>query len=327
MHEHSAHFMRTRWDLDEVATNSKYQQNLGDLAKGNVERREAGIAPQSSPAERPRDSDSPWFDSDLADPPALTCQLCGSNVAPFPMEAGLIPISDASPALGPWESGSCGLARLGYSLLRCDLSTNGFFYSTEVLLPSTSLDKLQAAGRCRVTYLGAVEDANGENLLETFEKYTNENHTITTSSASVSNIIDMSTRGTDDSDRLSQRTDDRGVHLHQELGFSVCRCASEYHNGPIDHTELYCDHGGDFFARTDSLKRHRDRHPYECLDVTLERAEEKRRETERAHGDFTRRVERSLTTGEEIGRPFAQIIKRMYPESSKKRTGSGWERD
>jgi hypothetical protein len=97
--------MRTGWDLDEVATNSKYQQNLGDLAKGNVERREAGIAPQSSPAERPRDSDSPWFDSDPADPPALTCQctrtqhkvrrcyvgatcrLCGSNIAPFPMEA------------------------------------------------------------------------------------------------------------------------------------------------------------------------------------------------------------------------------------------------
>jgi hypothetical protein len=86
----------------------------------------------------------------------------------------------------------------------------------------------------------------------------------------------------------------------------------------------FCKHCGDFFARTDSLKRHRKRPPYECLDVTPVRAEEKRRETEREHREFMGRVERSLTTGEEIGTPFAQIIKRMYPESSKKRTGSGF---
>jgi hypothetical protein len=88
----------------------------------------------------------------------------------------------------------------------------------------------------------------------------------------------------------------------------------------------FCDHCGDFFARTDSLKRHRNRPPYECLNVTPDGAEEKRRETEREHSDFMGRVERSLTTGEEIGAPFAHIIKQMYPESSKKRTGSGWER-
>ena len=88
----------------------------------------------------------------------------------------------------------------------------------------------------------------------------------------------------------------------------------------------FCEHCGDFFARTDSLKRHRSRPPYECLNVTSDRAEEKRRETEREHGEFMGRVERSLTTGEEIGAPFAHIIKQKYPESSKKRTGSGWER-
>jgi len=57
--------------------------------------------------------------------------------------------------------------------------------------------------------------------------------------------------------------------------------------------------------------------------VTPEKAEVKRRETERVHGDFIGRVERNLTTGEEIGTPFAHIIKQMYPGSSKKRTGSG----
>jgi hypothetical protein len=86
----------------------------------------------------------------------------------------------------------------------------------------------------------------------------------------------------------------------------------------------FCDHCGDFFARSDSLKRHRSRPPCECLNVTPERAEEKRRETAREHSEFLSRVGRSLTTGEKIGIPFAQIIKRMYPESSKKRTGSGW---
>jgi hypothetical protein len=88
----------------------------------------------------------------------------------------------------------------------------------------------------------------------------------------------------------------------------------------------FCEHCGDFFARTDSLKRHRNRPPYECLNVTSDRAEEKRRETEREYGEFMGRVERSLTTGEEIGAPFAHIIKQKYPESSKKRTGSGWGR-
>ena len=87
----------------------------------------------------------------------------------------------------------------------------------------------------------------------------------------------------------------------------------------------FCEHCGDFFARSDSLRRHLKQPPAECLEVTPEKAEEKRRETERVHGDFIGRVERSLMTGEEIGVPFAQIIKQMYPESSKKRTRSRWE--
>ena len=99
-----------------------------------------------------------------------------------------------------------------------------------------------------------------------------------------------------------------------------CRTAEAH---PLEIS--FCEHCGDFFARSDSLRRHLKQPPAECLEVTPEKAEEKCRETEREHGDFIGRVERSLTTGEDIGAPFAQIIKQMYPCSSKKRTRSGWE--
>jgi hypothetical protein len=45
----------------------------------------------------------------------------------------------------------------------------------------------------------------------------------------------------------------------------------------------FCDNCGDFFARTDSLNRHREHPPAECLRVTHEKAEEKRSETQRVH--------------------------------------------
>ena len=51
---------------------------------------------------------------------------------------------------------------------------------------------------------------------------------------------------------------------------------------------------GDFFARCDSLKRHRRHPPTECLSVTHEKANEKRRETQSAHSDFIARLERFL---------------------------------
>ena len=87
----------------------------------------------------------------------------------------------------------------------------------------------------------------------------------------------------------------------------------------------FCEYCGDFFARSDSLERHHKSPPDECLDVTPKRAEVKRRETERVHKEFMETLERSMGTGEEIGMPFAQIIKSMFPKSSKKRSGSSWE--
>jgi len=84
----------------------------------------------------------------------------------------------------------------------------------------------------------------------------------------------------------------------------------------------FCERCGDFFARHDSLKRHRSQPPAECHKVTPAKAAEKRRVTEETHQDFIRRLENGLMTGSaDIGRPFSQIIKEKYPKSSKKRTG------
>jgi hypothetical protein len=80
----------------------------------------------------------------------------------------------------------------------------------------------------------------------------------------------------------------------------------------------FCGHCGDFFARNDSLNRHYQKQPLECRNASLVTAETKRRETERVHREFEERLERCLETDEEIGRPFAQIIKEMYPNSAKR---------
>jgi hypothetical protein len=80
----------------------------------------------------------------------------------------------------------------------------------------------------------------------------------------------------------------------------------------------FCDHCGDFFARGDSLERHRKNPPQECRRVTPDKAEAKRRETEEAHKEFTVRLKEFWRTGEGIGKPFSQLIKDKYPDSSKK---------
>ena len=91
----------------------------------------------------------------------------------------------------------------------------------------------------------------------------------------------------------------------------------------------FCDLCGDYFARSDALNRHHRKPPPECklpecedeLKKALEKALEKRRETEKAHTVFIRHLNNCLATGAAIGRTFSQIIKDMYPGSSKKRTG------
>ena len=80
----------------------------------------------------------------------------------------------------------------------------------------------------------------------------------------------------------------------------------------------FCAHCGDFFARGDALWRHRNNPPNACIDVTPDEAEFKRRETNRVHEEFKVWEEHCLETGEDIGTPFSQIIKQMFPKSSKK---------
>ncbi len=79
----------------------------------------------------------------------------------------------------------------------------------------------------------------------------------------------------------------------------------------------FCNLCGNFFARPDALGRHRRDRPPECRKVTLEMAAQKHRETEEAHEEFIRR----LNSGQDIGKPFSEIIKEKFPESSKKRRG------
>ena len=82
----------------------------------------------------------------------------------------------------------------------------------------------------------------------------------------------------------------------------------------------FCEHCRDYFARSDSCERHCENRPPECFRVTPEKAHAKRRETQREHDEFIRRLEMHLTTGEEdIGTSFSKTIKDMYPDSSKKR--------
>ena len=81
---------------------------------------------------------------------------------------------------------------------------------------------------------------------------------------------------------------------------------------------LFCNLCGDFFARIDSLKRHRKNPPPECLCVPPEVALAKRKATKRAHRTFLERFQRWLETGEDIGDPFSKIIMDMFPDSSKR---------
>jgi hypothetical protein len=80
----------------------------------------------------------------------------------------------------------------------------------------------------------------------------------------------------------------------------------------------YCNHCGDFFARGDALKRHCDKRPGECIDVTADVADRKRSETDRVHKEFEARLELHLRTGKDLVEPFSWIIKAMFPGSSKK---------
>jgi hypothetical protein len=80
----------------------------------------------------------------------------------------------------------------------------------------------------------------------------------------------------------------------------------------------FCESCGDFFARTDSLARHRKSPPAECCEVTPDEAKAKQTVAEQVHRDFEERLKCYLETNEEIGEPFAQRVKAMFSTTSKR---------
>jgi hypothetical protein len=90
----------------------------------------------------------------------------------------------------------------------------------------------------------------------------------------------------------------------------------------------FCETCGMHFARSDSRQRHHDKQFSECLLTRPEEADEKRRQTQREHVEFLRRLKGHSTgsTGEEeIRKPFWKTIKDMFPGSSKKHLGGSGE--
>jgi hypothetical protein len=63
----------------------------------------------------------------------------------------------------------------------------------------------------------------------------------------------------------------------------------------------FCKYCGDFFARTDSLKRHQTSRPPECLSATLTEADVKRQATNKAYETFKSKLEGFLRGEGEAG--------------------------
>ena len=79
----------------------------------------------------------------------------------------------------------------------------------------------------------------------------------------------------------------------------------------------FCKHCGDYFARSDSLKRHLKKRPPTCHDVSKAEAEAKRTATKQAHDAFLGELE-SLGTSGEAWTPFSQRITEMLHKSAKR---------
>jgi hypothetical protein len=86
-----------------------------------------------------------------------------------------------------------------------------------------------------------------------------------------------------------------------------CKC-SEIH--PL--TIYFCDYCGDHFGRSDACRRHSNHRPPGCLQVAPEKADKKRRVIQQAHDEYIK----GLSGGDT--RSFSQIIKELFPSSSKR---------
>jgi hypothetical protein len=79
----------------------------------------------------------------------------------------------------------------------------------------------------------------------------------------------------------------------------------------------FCKYCGDFFARSDALKRHQKRRPATCHGVSLAEAQAKRTTTKQAHDAFLGELE-SLGTSGGAWTPFSQRITEMLTNSAKR---------
>ncbi|KAI9460707.1 hypothetical protein F5148DRAFT_1216228, partial [Russula earlei] len=81
----------------------------------------------------------------------------------------------------------------------------------------------------------------------------------------------------------------------------------------------FCELCGDYFARGDSLVRHRKNPPPECRNVSPDVAENKRAATRKAHQEFAEGLAGLLKSNEVKGFwHFSKRMKGMYPKSSKR---------
>jgi hypothetical protein len=135
--------------------------------------------------------------------------------------------------------------------------------------------------------------------------------------------------------RLSQRhrsllvatSEDLACRTVQELKCRLCPGTGISNWGDFkrhcDTTEAhplkisFCKYCGDFFARSDALKRHQKRRPATCHGVSLAEAQAKRTATKHAHDAFLGELE-SLGTTEEAWTPFSQRITEMLTNSAKR---------
>ena len=87
----------------------------------------------------------------------------------------------------------------------------------------------------------------------------------------------------------------------------------------------YCLHCGDFFARSDALKRHYREPPPSCPKATETECKEKTRVTEEMHDNFVVEMLVALLVGESFEGNFSQIVKERFPGSCKKKR-TGWSK-
>jgi hypothetical protein len=85
----------------------------------------------------------------------------------------------------------------------------------------------------------------------------------------------------------------------------------------------FCSECGDYFARKDSLTRHRGNNTPECQGYqgyTKEEVQAKQAATVQVHKEFEELLQRYIETNEDIGDLFSQRIKAMFPNSLKNKS-------